>query len=94
MAFASAVDTGSTVMLRQLYVKPAHQGRGVGGLLLGEIHSCFPDARRLRLEVEEANTKAVAFYLAHGFSKVGSTADCGKEGSDIGAAIFERPIRL
>ncbi|MCT7375436.1 GNAT family N-acetyltransferase [Chelativorans salis] len=94
MAFASAIDKGETVMLHQLYVKPAHQGKGVGSLLLGEVESCFPDARRIRLEVEEANVQATAFYRAKGFSKVGTTADCGKEGSGIGAAVLERPTAL
>lgn len=92
MAFASAVDDGKTVMLHQLYVLPALQGRGIGGLLLDEIESCFPDATKVRLEVEEANARAVAFYLAQGFSQVGRTANCGKEQSGIPAVIYERPI--
>jgi ribosomal protein S18 acetylase RimI-like enzyme len=92
MAFASAVDEGKTVVLHQLYVKPDCQGRGVGGLLLDEIEGCFPVAERIRLEVEEQNVKAVAFYLAQGFAKVGKTQDCGCAGSGIPAAIYERPI--
>ncbi|TKT79197.1 GNAT family N-acetyltransferase [Aquamicrobium sp. LC103] len=92
MAFADATDEGRTVMLRQLYVRPGFQGRGIGGLLLDEIESCFPEAGKLRLEVEEANAKAVAFYLAQGFAKVGMTADCGARRSGIAAAIYERPI--
>lgn len=91
MAFASAVDEGRTVMLHQLYVLPAVQGRGVGGLLLDEIESCFPGADKVRLEVEEANGRAVSFYVAQGFSKVGATADCGGD-SGIAAALYERPI--
>ncbi|TYR33680.1 GNAT family N-acetyltransferase [Mesorhizobium microcysteis] len=92
VAFASAADDGKTVMLHQLYVQPDCQGRGIGGLLLDEIESCFPDADKVRLEVEEQNAKAVAFYLAQGFSKVGMTGNCGGGHSGIPAAIFERPI--
>jgi ribosomal protein S18 acetylase RimI-like enzyme len=53
MAFASVVDGGKTVMLHQLYVRPAMQGRGIGGLLLDEVESAFPEAEKVRLEVEE-----------------------------------------
>lgn len=92
MAFATTVDDGTTVMLHQLYVRPGMQGRGIGGLLLDEIESCFPGADKVRLEVEEKNGKAVAFYAAQGFSQVGRTANCGSGQSGIPAAVFERPI--
>ena len=92
MAFASAVDEGGTVMLHQLYVRPQHHGRGIGGMLMDEVESCFPDASRMRLEVEEANERAVRFYLSQGFSQVGRTAHCGRKDSGIPALIFEKPI--
>src|SRR5690606_30042547 len=88
MAFASAAEGGATIMLRQLYVRPGYQGRGVGGLLLDEVEESFPEAARIRLEVEEANVKAVAFYLANGFSRVGSTSHRGTPGSNIEAAAY------
>src|SRR3954454_24712424 len=79
MAFAEAVDgggvvmlrqlyvlpslqgrgIGGVVMLRQLYVLPSLQGRGIGGMLLDEIIESFPEAHRIRLEVEEKNARAV-----------------------------------
>ncbi|MBX3529764.1 MAG: GNAT family N-acetyltransferase [Rhizobiaceae bacterium] len=92
MAFATNVDDGKTVMLHQLYVRPAMQGRGVGGLLLDEIENAFPEADKVRLEVEEKNAKAVAFYIGQGFSEIGRTENCGKDQSGIPALIFERPI--
>lgn len=92
MAFAATVDGGKTVMLYQLYVKPSHHGRGIGGMLVEEIEGCFPGASKVRLEVEVANSRAVGFYLTSGFTKVGSTANCGGERSGIPAAIFEKPI--
>ncbi|MBX3566932.1 MAG: GNAT family N-acetyltransferase [Rhizobiaceae bacterium] len=90
---AYGVVDGDIVTLRQLYVKPALQGRGIGGMLLDEIESAFPEGRRLRLEVDEANDKAIAFYLAQGFAKVGTTQNCGQAQSGIPAAIYERAIR-
>ncbi len=68
------------------------QGRGVGGLLLDEIENAFPEADKVRLEVEEKNAKAVAFYVGQGFSEVGRTENCGKDQSGIPALVFERPI--
>lgn len=92
VAFAELADGDKIVMLRQLYVRPDHQGHGIGSMLLDEIESCFSGAKTLRLEVEEANGKAVAFYLSHGFAKTGGTENCGAEDSAIPAAIYERPI--
>ena len=92
VAFAAAIDGGKTVMLRQLYVRPAFQGRGIGGMLLDEVESCFPDANTVRLEVEEANKKAIEFYLAQGFAQSGRTDNCGCSQSGISALIYERPI--
>ncbi len=79
-------------VLHQLYVHPECQGEGIGSDLLQEIAEAFHDATTLRLEVEPANEKAVAFYQARGFSKTGSTQSCGGD-SGIPADIFERPLR-
>ena len=92
MAFAAADREGKTVMLHQLYVLPAHQGHGIGGILLDEILDNFPDAERIRLEVEEQNSRAIAFYRVYGFEQSGRTGDCGVAGSGIPALVFERPI--
>jgi ribosomal protein S18 acetylase RimI-like enzyme len=75
VAFADASEDGKTVTLRQLYVLPALQGRGIGNQLLNEIIECFPEARRMRLEVEEKNGRAIAFYRSHGFSETGRSVD-------------------
>lgn len=90
MAYAEADETGAEVMLRQLYVLPAFQGRGIGGMLLDEIFESFPEARVFRLEVEEKNERAVAFYRSNGFEPVGSVGNCGGGDSGIPAMIYER----
>jgi ribosomal protein S18 acetylase RimI-like enzyme len=92
MAFASAVDDGKTVQLSQLYVRPGRQGQGIGGLLLDEIIDSFPDAERVRLEVEPANARAITFYRMQGFVEIGRTNNCGGDLSGIAALIMERAL--
>lgn len=50
--------------LDDLYVAPAAQGRGVGGMLLELVKSLRTDG--FSLWVFESNAPARAFYLAHG----------------------------
>lgn len=77
MAFAAATTDPKIVLLHQLYVHPACQRQGVGQSLLDEVEASFPEMRTLRLEVEEANAGAIAFYGANGFRHADKTADCG-----------------
>ncbi|WP_176084178.1 GNAT family N-acetyltransferase [Martelella sp. HB161492] len=93
MAFVAA-DTkeGDLVWLHQLYVHPDHQRHGIGRDLFAEIETCFPHARRMRLEVEPANANAVAFYLAHGFAEVGRTENCGSCNSGLPAIVMEKEL--
>lgn len=91
MAFASATKDPKIVLLNQLYVHPDCQRRGIGRSLLDEVEASFPEARSLRLEVEEANSPAIAFYEANGFQPAGRTADCGG-GSGMPALILEKPL--
>lgn len=92
MAYAEADGTGAQVTLRQLYVLPAFQGRGIGGMLLEEVFESFPEARVFRLEVEEKNERAIAFYQSNGFENVGSVSNCGGGDSGIPAMIYERKV--
>jgi ribosomal protein S18 acetylase RimI-like enzyme len=92
MSYAEADETGKSVMLKQLYVLPSLQGRGIGGMLLDEVVESFSDAKLIRLEVEEQNAKAIAFYAANGFRQVGRTANCGADQSGIPALIYEKPL--
>ncbi|TCD14498.1 GNAT family N-acetyltransferase [Oricola cellulosilytica] len=91
MAFVSQVDS-ETSMLHQLYVRPSTQGQGVGKMLLVEVEACFPDVRKIKLEVEEANDRAVRFYEENGFKRTGMTPDCGVKGSGIPAVKMEKVI--
>jgi ribosomal protein S18 acetylase RimI-like enzyme len=92
MAYAAATTDAKLVMLHQLYVHPAFQGKGVGRTLLHEIEDSFPDARTLRLEVEAENASALAFYRANGFAQAGETANCGGPQSGIPAMVLEKAL--
>jgi ribosomal protein S18 acetylase RimI-like enzyme len=71
VAFAATERDGKVVLLRQLYVRPGSQGKGIGGMLLQEIEGSFFDADTIRVEVAEANGQAVGFYRAEGFVEAG-----------------------
>lgn len=90
MAYAAATSDTEVVMLHQLYVRPGNQGVGIGRMLLDEVEQCFPEARTLRLEVEEANERGVTFYLASGFSQIGRTND--PAGPELSALVFEKQL--
>ncbi|WP_026612471.1 GNAT family N-acetyltransferase [Ensifer aridi] len=91
MAYAAMSDKlEKTVVLHQLYVLPRYQRHGIGRDMFAELESCFPDAERMRLEVEPQNLHALAFYRAHGFVEVARTANCGDDQSGIPALILEK----
>ena len=93
MAFAAMEpDAPGVLKLYQLYVLPSLQGRGIGGSLLDETESCFPEATTLKLEVVEENVKAVAFYLAQGFSQTSRSAETDNSGVTTHALVLERAI--
>lgn len=54
--------------IHMLFVSPGAQGRGVGSALLERVAQDQPE---LRLDVNEQNPAAVAFYTAKGFTQVG-----------------------
>lgn len=92
VAYAQADASGDTVTLRQLYVLPTMQGRGVGGLLMDEIGESFPEAKRFVLEVEARNEKAVRFYTTHGFTDVGQAKTDSHSGveAEVRQMVLER----
>lgn len=92
MAFAAAGPDKKLVVLHQLYVRPDCQRHGIGSDLLGEIEASFPEAERLRLEVEEANVAAVDFYRSKGFAAAGRTENCGAANSGLSAQVFEKRL--
>lgn len=93
MAYAAMdKDEGDVVHLHQLYVEPELTGKGIGRDLFAEVETCFPAARRMRLEVEPRNERAVRFYTGLGFAELGWTKNCGDSQSGIPAMIMEKTL--
>ena len=92
MAYAAMdKDEKDVVVLHQLYVEPDLMGQGIGRDLFAEIETCFPAAKRMRLEVEPKNARAMRFYAGLGFTEIGWTKNCGGQ-SDIPAVIMEKAL--
>ena len=93
MAYAAMdKDEGDVVNLHQLYVDPELTGQGIGRDLFAEVETCFPAAKRMRLEVEPKNERAIRFYSGLGFYEVGFTKNCGSQQSGIPATILEKTL--
>ena len=73
-------------------MEPELIGQGIGRDLFAEVETCFPAAKRMRLEVEPKNEQAVRFYAALGFHEVGWTKNCGADQSGIPAVIMEKEL--
>lgn len=65
----------SPMEISTLYVQPRHHGRGVGGALLDQAleYARAANSPSVWLTTNSENTPAIAFYLAQGFKKVGTT---------------------
>lgn len=85
-------DEGDVVHLLQLYVEPELTGQGIGRDLFAEVETCFPAAKRMRLEVEPKNERAVRFYTGLGFVEVGWAKETGDLVSGIPAMIMEKVL--
>lgn len=84
--FAVASDDGKLLTIHQLYVRPAMQRHGIGGLLLDELLNAFPDAEIARLEVAKGHEPAIAFYRSFGFEI------SGENEGDPPHLVMERPL--
>lgn len=91
MGFAAlAKDDAATVVLSQLYVLPEFQRQGIGRAMFAELETCFPDAKKVRVEVAAQNAGAIAFYYAHGFERIRVETD---EDPALGSIwVMEKPL--
>lgn len=79
------------LVVTRLYVLPAHQRRGIGQRLLHASYNAFPDASRIRLQVEEQNPAGREFYHKLGFAEIGRTVD-DVAGTQLRSIVLERLI--
>jgi len=89
---AMSSDLPKTAVLYMLYVRPSAQRQGVGRDLFAELETCFPDADRMRVEVEPGNLPAVDFYKGLGFLEVGRNDNAGPKQSGLPALVLERAL--
>jgi GNAT superfamily N-acetyltransferase len=95
VAFGScfAADA-ATVKLDKLYVHPAHQRKGYGGLLIGHVcdRARLQGCSRVVLAVNKNNRSAIAAYLKNGFTVLESTAKDIGGGFVMDDYVMVRPV--
>ena len=81
--------------LERLYVLPERQGKRIGDKLLREVLRRFPEASKIRLEVDPENTKAISFYQKYGLRAIASGNTCGgDEDAKLPHLIMEGSLPL
>lgn len=90
-ALAHAALNG-VAKLGRLYVRPHHQGQGIGAALLASALSGIGPAERITLEVAPGNISAIRFYETHGFHRAAQAASCGGDPS-LNSVIFEMIVQ-
>jgi ribosomal protein S18 acetylase RimI-like enzyme len=90
-AVAGSTDDPATFVLGRIYVSPDRWGEGIGKRLLQEIESRASErgGERVRLGVMAENDRAVAFYEAAGYERVGERDD-----ERIGTTAYEYETEL
>lgn len=58
-------------MIEALFIDPDHMGKKLGTSLIEHARTLRGRDTELRLDVNEANTNALGFYLARGFKQIG-----------------------
>lgn len=58
---------GQVIWIEELYIKKQFQSRGLGRKIFPFIEKTYPNVKRIRLEVESDNEKAIKLYEKMGF---------------------------
>ena len=57
-------------MIEALFISPDHMGQRLGTRLIEHAHSLLGPEQDIRVDVNEANPAALAFYLSRGFREI------------------------
>ena len=63
----SAEVGGRCVFIEEIYLEPEFRRRGLGGQIMAWLEEAYPNARRFRLEVTQANQGAARLYRSAGY---------------------------
>jgi len=83
--------TDGGIVIGRFYVHPSSQGRGIGKELFERSISAFGGATLARVEVDERNERALAFFGKRGFVKTGEREE-DFEGTKLSLHILEKKL--
>lgn len=88
--YAVSMTLGDIVDLQRIAVHPGRRRTGLASALIGDLLEHTGAADRMLLEVSERNESAVAFYGAHGFTRIDVRPRYYRDGSD--ALVLHRTL--
>jgi [ribosomal protein S18]-alanine N-acetyltransferase len=90
LGYAVSMTLGDIVDLQRIVVRPQQRRTGLATALLHHLLDHAGAADRMLLEVSERNVPAVAFYRAHGFTRIDVRPRYYRDGSD--ALVLQRTL--
>jgi [ribosomal protein S18]-alanine N-acetyltransferase len=90
VGYAVSREAGDVLDLERIVVRRSVRRRGTAGVLLADLLTHPGRARAMLLEVSADNAAALAFYAAHGFSRIDVRRRYYRDGSD--ALVLSRPL--
>lgn len=89
----STFKARSKLYLEDLYVRPAHRGRGLGRSMLAELarRAIVEGLPRVQWQVLDWNAPAIAFYRSLGAEVTGEWLDCSLTGEALAALARSAP---
>lgn len=88
--YAVSMTLGDIVDLQRIAVRPDRRRTGLASALLEDLLAHTGAADRMLLEVSERNEAALAFYAAHGFTRIDVRPRYYRDGSD--ALVLHRTL--